>query len=63
MAMEVPGNEGEEDPSTGGWITSRPTYRRENCQGWIQEAQDRVQWRRLDTNYRPHIKMGKDAES
>ena len=27
------GKEGEEDHSGGGWITSRTTCRRENCQG------------------------------
>ena len=26
------------------------------------EAQDRVQWRRLIRNIDPHVKMGKDAE-
>ncbi len=33
MVMEVPGKEGEEDQSGGGWITSRTTCWRENCQG------------------------------
>ena len=32
MDLEVPGK-GEEDQSGGGWITSRKTCRRENCQG------------------------------
>ena len=32
MDLEVPGK-GEEDRSGGGWITSRKTCRRENCQG------------------------------
>ena len=33
MAMEVPGIEGEEDQSGGGWIASGTTCRRENCPG------------------------------
>ena len=33
MAMEVPGNEGEEDQSGGGWIASGATCPRENCPG------------------------------
>ena len=34
MVMEVPGKEGEEDQTGGGWKTSRTIYRRENyCQG------------------------------
>ena len=33
MVMEVPWKEEEEDQSGGGRITSRTTYRRENCQG------------------------------
>ena len=33
MVMEVPGKEGEEDPSGVGWLTSGTTCRRENCQG------------------------------
>ena len=33
MAMEVPGIEGEEDQSGGGWIASGMTCRRENCPG------------------------------
>ena len=33
MAMEVPGTEGEEDQSGGGWIASGTTCRRENCPG------------------------------
>ena len=33
MAMEVPGKEGEEDQSGGGWIASGTTCRRENYQG------------------------------
>ena len=33
MVMEVPGKEGEEDESGGGWITSRTTCRRENTMG------------------------------
>ena len=32
MVMEVPGKR-EEARSGGGWITSRTTSRRENCQG------------------------------
>ena len=32
MTMEVPGKEGGEDQSGGGWITSGTTCRRENCQ-------------------------------
>ena len=31
--QEMPGKEGDEDISRGGWITSRTTCRRENCQG------------------------------
>ena len=31
--MEVPGKEGEEDQSGGGWITPGMTCRRTNCQG------------------------------
>ena len=33
VAMEVPGKEGEEDQSGGGWIASGTTCQRENCQG------------------------------
>ena len=33
MAMEVPEKEAEEDRSGCGWITSRTTCRKENCQG------------------------------
>ena len=33
MVMEVPGKEGEEDLTGGGWITSSTNCRRENCQG------------------------------
>ena len=33
MGMEVRGKEGEEDQSRSGWIASRTTCRRENCQG------------------------------
>ena len=33
MVMEVPGKEGEEGQSAGGWLISRNTRRRENCQG------------------------------
>ena len=34
MVMErCRGKEGEEDQREGGWITSRMTCRRENCQG------------------------------
>ena len=33
MAMEVPGKEGEEDQSGGGWIASGTTCPRENCAG------------------------------
>ena len=31
--MEVPGKEGEEDRSVGGWTTSGTTCLRENCKG------------------------------
>ena len=33
MGMEVPGKEGGEDRTGGGWITSSTNCRRENCQG------------------------------
>ena len=33
MLIDVPGKEGEEHQRGGGWITSRTTCRRENCQG------------------------------
>ena len=33
MAIEVPGKEGEDDQSGGGWIASGTTCRRENYQG------------------------------
>ena len=33
MVMEVLVKEGEQDQSGGGWITSRTTCRRKNCQG------------------------------
>ena len=32
MGMEVPGKEGEEDQSGGGWIASGTTCRRGGCQ-------------------------------
>ena len=38
MGMEVPGNEGEEDRSGDGWITSGTTCQRENCQGRKRKA-------------------------
>ena len=43
MAMEVPGKEGGEDRSGGGWITSGTTSRRDNYQG------------RKRKTHRPHI--------
>ena len=45
--VEVPGVEGEEVQSEGGWIASGTTCRRDNWQG----AQDLAKWRRL---IRPH---------
>ena len=39
MAMEVPGKEGEEDQSGGGWIASGTTCPRENCPGWTLKTE------------------------
>ncbi len=44
IVMEVPGKEGEEDRSGGGWITSGTTCRR-GLSG--EDAQDRAKWRCL----------------
>ena len=57
MAMEVPGKEGEKDQRRGGWIASRTTCRRDNCQGRTRKTGHNG-----GVTHRPHIKVGKEAE-
>ena len=61
MVMEVPGeNKRDEDQSGSGWITSRITCRRENCQRGRSARPSSME--ASHKNHRPHLKVGKDAE-
>ena len=59
MVMEVPGKRGRGRPKRRWFDNIKNDLTERELSG--KDAQDRVQWHIIDT-YRPHIKVGKDAE-
>ena len=58
--MVVPEKEGEENKSGSRWIIRGTTCHILRVDR--EEAQDRVKWRHLNHDHRPHVKVGNDAD-